>query len=357
MKVALLAGANAIHTIRWANGLVHVGIDVHLISAHHLGHELDSRVVLHSLPYGAGFGYFTNTIALKQLLDEIGPDILNAHYASGYGTLARLAGFSPYLLSVWGSDVYDFPEKSPIHHWLIAGNLRAADAVASTSECMLRRTRRVAGDVPAYVTPFGVDESLFCPGEKQFRGNEFVIGTVKTLAPKYGVDTLIDAFAIVWRTLGKPANLYLEVTGDGPQCRALELKVTELGVADQVRFFGRVTHDSVPDMLRRLDVYVALSREESFGVAILEASACGLPVVVSDADGPAEVVLDGETGVIVPRDRPDLAAKALMQLFNDSGLRERMGQAGRQHVLVNYTWHDSVRRMVDAYKDLISKVA
>ncbi|MBE0472061.1 MAG: glycosyltransferase family 4 protein, partial [Methyloprofundus sp.] len=110
MKILLLAGANCIHTARWANGLVSRGLEVHLVSAHENAHELDSRVNLHILKNKAPFGYFTAVFEVRKLIKQIQLGLVNAHYAKGYGLLARLVGFKPTLLSVWGSDVYDFPE-------------------------------------------------------------------------------------------------------------------------------------------------------------------------------------------------------------------------------------------------------
>ena len=115
MKVLLLGGANSIHTLRWANGLAGKGVEVHLASIHPLQDELDSAVKFYRLPYSSPAGYVLAAPCLKRLLKKIKPDLMNAHYATGYGLLARLSGFKPTLLSVWGSDVYEFPKKSLIH--------------------------------------------------------------------------------------------------------------------------------------------------------------------------------------------------------------------------------------------------
>ncbi len=356
MRVALMSGANAIHTTRWANGLAAAGADVHLLSAHPLRHHLDERVHMHELPFRAPWGYLLNVPAVRRMLASIQPDLVNAHYASGYGTLARLCGFRPLLLSVWGSDVYDFPRKSSSHRRLVAANIRAADAIGSTSHCMARETMAVQTHGQVHITPFGVDERLFYPFEVPGRPkDELVIGTVKTLAPKYGVDTLIEAFAMAWVRLGRPNELVLEISGDGPQRSELEALALRLGVSDRVRFYGRIPHERVPEMLNRLDIYVALSRDESFGVAILEASACAKPVLVSDADGPVEVTVDGKTGLIVARNDPGAAAEALVRLIEDPAMRARMGAAGRSHVIEHYTWDDSVRQMLAVYEAVIAR--
>jgi glycosyltransferase involved in cell wall biosynthesis len=107
-------------------------------------------------------------------------------------------------------------------------------------------------------------------------------------------------------------------------------------------------------MLHRMDIFVALSREESFGVAAIEAAACEKPVVVSDAEGLAEVTRHEETGLIVPRDHAAAAADALTRLVRDEALRTRLGRAGRARVLQHYTWDRSLDRMIEVYRAVLA---
>lgn len=354
MKVVLLAPANSVHTLRWANGLAGRGLEVHLASLHQPLHAFRREVISHTLPFGPGVGYILAARALRDLLREITPDLLNAHYASGYGLLARLSGFCPSLLSVWGADVYDFPRKSPLHHNLVRANLKFATQIASTSHCMARRVREILPGSRVAVTPFGVDETRFHVEPRLVERQCLTIGTVKTLAPKYGVDTLIRAFALLRRRFSSCA-LRLEITGEGPERTALELLSRNVGLESAIVFHGAVPHELVPKMLSRLDIFVALSRldSESFGVAAIEAAMCTLPVVVSDAAGLAEVVEDGKTGIIVPRDDPDAAARALDRLANSEMLRQQMGNAGRMRAVKLYTWGKSLDIMIETCRQTI----
>jgi succinoglycan biosynthesis protein ExoA len=360
MKVVLLAPANVVHTQRWVEGLLARGLKVVLATQHD---ESDWRppaaVRVVRLRHSGRVGYFLNIAGLRRLLRDERPDLLNAHYASGYGTTAALSGFSPVLLSVWGSDVYDFPYQGRLQSWLLRHNLRRADALASTSEAMAEQVRRLLPTVGAIaITPFGVDVERFAPAPRVHAG--IVIGTVKTLAPKYGIDVLVRAFAELVAGLNEPKRgaISLVVVGGGEQRSALEALVVSLGIASQVRFVGSVPHAEVPRWLNGFDVYVAASRldSESFGVAVLEASACGLPVVVSDAGGLPEVVVDGETGLVVPRDDAPALARALRRLVESPSLRARLGHAGRQRVVEHYEWRRCVETMVNCYSSLLAPV-
>ncbi|MFG3502814.1 glycosyltransferase [Pseudomonas sp. NPDC047963] len=367
MKIALLSGASSIHTVRWANGLNAAGHEVHVISQHKPCDSLDERVVLHQFPFRGTLGYFTMVPKVRRLLNQIRPDIVNAHYASGYATTARFVRYRPWLLSVWGSDVYDFPYKSPLHRWLVRSNLMAADAVASTSICMAEQTRSLAPTLAEIcITPFGVDTSAYknIAAVNESNDRQLIVGTVKTMASKYGIDTLIDAFALLVNKLQVThvdlANrLMLRLVGGGPELEEYRKRAVRFGVAEKIEFVGRVPHTQVPEKLAGLDIYVALSRldSESFGVAIIEAGAAGRPVVVSDAGGLPEVTLQEITGLIVPRENPQAAADAIERLVLDPQLRQQLGLAGREHVEKNYNWPACVEKMAEVYRQVITKGA
>jgi L-malate glycosyltransferase len=363
MKVLLLAGGSSVHTIRWANALAQAGVQVVLATQHACLETLVPAIRVHRLPYSGGTGYFRNVFALKRILADEKPDLLNAHYASGYGTTARLARFAPTLLSVWGSDVFDFPGKSTPHRLWLRGNLMAATRVASTSHAMAEQTRHVApslGEIA--ITPFGVETVRFKPRlHNAHSGSEpIVIGTVKSLKPIYGIDVLIESVALLISRLRREApqlaeRIAFQIVGDGPEREALKRQVVGCGIEAITRFDAGVRHDEVPAVLRELDVYAALSRQESFGVAVIEAGACGLPVVVSDVGGLPEVVVDGETGIVVPSENPVAAAAALHRLVLDIELRRVMGHAARKRVISIYEWRDNVRTMIDLYEEVIAK--
>ena len=362
MKIVLLSGGSSIHTIRWANGFSSAGLDVHLVSQQPLIEPVDDRVNVIRLPDLGAVGYFTMVPFLRRILKQLRPAVLNAHYASGYGTAARLSGYRPCLLSVWGSDVYDFPNRSTIHRWWLKKNLLAADKVASTSICMALRTKEIMGHtIPISVTPFGVEINRFAIGRSvsklPYNERPIVIGIVKVLAPIYGIDTLIEAFSLLHQRLlqSNPdiaARLRLRIVGDGPSRQSLEALAGKLRVSHLTDFVGRVAHDKVPEQLSMMDIFAALSRLESFGVAVIEAGAAEKPVVVSDAGGLPEVVVDGVTGLVVPRDNPELASIALESLVKDSGLRRQMGLAARIHVSKHYSWESSVAKMVGVLEEV-----
>lgn len=148
-------------------------------------------------------------------------------------------------------------------------------------------------------------------------------------------------------------KLSLRLVGTGPDELKLKSLVKELKISNNVCFVGRVDSCNVPKELNVFDIYVALSRQESFGVAVIEAGAAGRPVVVSDAGGLPEVVINGETGFVVAKENPQAAVDAIAKLVLDHDLRIRMGEAGRQHVEALYDWNVCINTMINLYKRVI----
>lgn len=353
--MAFLASAGSTHTRNWVRGLRLLGIEISVISQRGL-HPIEEGdyTNLSLMKFSGQAGYFLNAARARSLLDKLKPDIVHAHYASGFGTTAMLSG-RKYILSVWGSDVFEFPERSIMHRKLIERNLRAASTVCVTSRALRNRVRGLCSDLPdVELTPFGVDVDQFSPGNVPRSPQTLTVGTVKSLNPVYGIDILLESFALARNRLqGMPMRL--RIVGDGPERRALETQASTLGIADSVDFVGRVPHDRVVEELRKLDIYCALSRSESFGVAVLEASSCEVPVIVTSVGGLPEVVRADATGLIIPSENPSAGAEAICNLARSAKRRQQLGQAGRTFVKDNYSEPLCFQRMADVYDRFIYK--
>jgi glycosyltransferase involved in cell wall biosynthesis len=164
---------------------------------------------------------------------------------------------------------------------------------------------------------------------------------VGRLSPEKDVDNLLRATALV---AGQRPDFRLEVAGDGPCMPALRQAAAELGLDRNVTFLGEVR--DVPALLARAGFFVLPSLTEGISLTLLEAMARGLPVIATRVGGNPEVVVDGETGVLVPPSDPGQLAQAILHLLPDLEGRRRMGLAGRKRVEEFF----SVRRMVAEYE-------
>ena len=143
------------------------------------------------------------------------------------------------------------------------------------------------------IIPFGIDINTF-DGTKSFRSG-IVLGIAKSLEVIYGIDILLKAYSELNK---KYSNLTLKIAGKGTLESNLKELCKELQIQDKVEFLGFLYIDGMVEFYRRIDIGVFPSRQESFGVVALEAQASRMPVVISDASGFKETVIDGETGFI-----------------------------------------------------------
>ena len=342
MKICYLADINSAHTHKFLEYFMKKGHDIHVIS---LGNGKYEGVTVHELNVddsvmknsseGGKLGYLKKIKQIKQLVNEIKPDILHAHYASSYGLLGALTKFHPYIISVWGSDVYDFPVKSPIHKMIIKYNLKKADCILSTSNVMKAETEKYTNK-EIIVTPFGVDIEKFFVNKVEH--DEIIIGTIKTLEEKYGVQYLVKAFAKV-KEENKDKKLELRIGGRGSQREYLEKLCDELGIKNYVKFLGFLSPDQVITEFQKFDISVFPSTldSESFGVAAVESEACGTPVIVSNVGGLMESTKPGVTSLVAEKMNVDDLAEKINKLVQNKELREKMGEDSRKFVEENYS--------------------
>lgn len=346
IKIGVIAPANSIHTVRWVNGLAKHA-SVHLFSLHqhaNVSEQLDPAVLLTYLPSQGKLGYLTATMALRREAKHF--SVYNVHYASGYGTLARLAGISPYVLNFWGSDIFEFPNKTPVHRWLIRRNALGAARVVSTSHVMKQEIEKHCPELrDISVVPFGVDLDQFRFQSHHLSKNKLRLGTCKILSPAYAIDNMIRAVDSVSKALSQPISL--DIYGDGPDRLKLEHLIQELGLSEAITIHGWTPHSLIPQAMENIDIFLLSSLQESFGVSAIEAQAAGIPVIATATAGFREVIQDGHSGIIVPVSDPDAMAEAIVALSHNQALYEDLRQAGRKQVEECYDWEQNVKQQFD----------
>ncbi len=208
----------------------------------------------------------------------------------------------------------------------------------------------------------GVDSHRFHPpgnGRDPLPVNGFatadsiVIGTFGRMDPVKDQTTLARAFSeLVSRMPEARARLRLALVGDGALRPQVDQTLEDMGVADQVWLPG--FRDDVSDLMRGIDVFVLPSVNEGISNTILEAMACGRPVVATAVGGNPELIADGETGILVPPSDPTAMAEALARYVNEPELIARHGAAGRQRVEREFSLEAMVARYLDIYERLVA---
>jgi glycosyltransferase involved in cell wall biosynthesis len=200
--------------------------------------------------------------------------------------------------------------------------------------------------------PFGVGVEKFrqrtpVHGRQIERKNILFVGGLDRAHYFKGVDVLLKAI----RKL-EIGNWKLEIVGDGDLRPEYEKLARELGISDKVEFAGRVEDDKLPSYYQNSDVFVlpSVNQGEAFGLVLLEAMACGVPVIASDLPGVRRVFKDGKQGLLAkPGDIDDLAEKIKI-ILGDENLAKKMGKEGRKLVEEKYTWEKVGERLDRVYK-------
>ncbi len=353
MRVVYLADAPYIHTQRWVRHFAERGWDAHVISFRPAAIEGATVHYVDGFEQIGKGRYLVHARRVGALIRELRPDLVHALHLTSYGFLAALSGAQPSIVSVWGTDVLEAPSLSLVHRWITRHALANAGAVSATG---MRLAEATLPQMPAgkdvAVIPYGVNLDQFQPQPREHAG-ALTVGAVARLSPEKGFEHLLRAVALL---RDRDTELRVVLAGDGPARAALERLAHDLGIAGAVEFTGELAHHDVPALLQRLDVFAMPSTWEGFGVGAIEASAMQLPIVASDIHGIPDVVVDGETGILVPPADPPALAAATARLASDPALRQRMGAAGRAFVERHYDWSDNAALMEALYASMTAAV-
>ena len=357
-RILLLSDVNSAHTKKWVLGILSRGYEIALFSLSKptgSWHDQLEHFTLHTAgvgqqvakgPDAAKLGYLKQVKEVRRIRQQFQPDIIHAHYATSYGLLGAWAkGKCPFYVSVWGSEVFDFPNRSFVHRGVLKRVFKKADRIFSTSEIM-KETALKYTSKPITVVPFGVDLSVFTPSGRT-ESQVLRFGMIKTMAPIYGIDVLLRAFELLQKDQ-EVGHAELHLYGGGAYLESYREQAASLNLDEAVSFHGQIPHKEVPERLREMDIFVNPSRHESFGVSVLEASATGLPVIVSKVGGLTEVV-SADTGILVPVEDHNALYAAMKKLAVNAELRQQMGRGGRELVEQRYDWEACLDQMCSHY--------
>jgi glycosyltransferase involved in cell wall biosynthesis len=363
MKVLLLSDTHSEHTEKWALGLANSGIKVGLFSFNKASydwyvHENITVFFEPEKPINAEstltkLAYIKYVSILKKIIKHFNPDILHAHYATSYGLVGALANFHPFVISSWGTDVMKFPNKNFVAKSILKFNFKKADLLCATSYTIKDYINQVI-KVPVSVIPFGININEFKPKKVRslFGPDDFVLGSIKPVESLYNIDILVRSFATL---LPKYNNLKLLIIGDGTERNVLIELCKKLNVFEKVTFTGRVPFKEINNYYNMIDILVNISEYESFGVSVVEAMACGIPVIVTNVGGLKEVVKDDSVGLKVNIGDVDDTVNAIERLINDTALYDQISVNARIHVIDKYNWEDNLKQMIDEYNQLLNK--
>lgn len=363
-KICYLADASNPHVKKWCKFFLEKGYEIEVISLNGGEipgvevHDFQSNVnELRNKKITKKFGYLNHRSEIKKLVNEIKPDIFHAQYASSYGFLGSLVGYKPYIISVWGTDIYDFPRNGLLQKMIIKYNFKKADYIFSNSVDMARETNLYTKK-KVYITYFGVDMERFKP-MPEYRDEEyFTFGIVKSLEKKYGIKYLIEAFDELYDRCDGVYNgkkLRLLIGGSGQDLENLQNQIKILKSKDSIHFLRRVKPEDVAITYNKCDVCVYPSLREGFGVAAIEAEACEVPVIITNVGGHPESVDNKKSGLIVESKSSKELFDAMEYLMKNDEVRLEMGKYAREFVRNNYRFEDNFEDISKIYDMILKK--
>ncbi|MFA5143020.1 MAG: glycosyltransferase [Candidatus Omnitrophota bacterium] len=283
-------------------------------------------------------------ITLSKILKNKKVDIAHTHNLEAmiYGTLAaRFAGIPVVINTRHGRE-----DKRA--NWLFWSMNNAVIAISEDAKRRFLTFNRIKYD-KLRVIYNGIDaassEKLDTRSikEKIFKvdARYKIIGTVSRLSEEKYQVALLDAFQKVSQAV---KNVILVFVGDGPLKQALHNYSEKLGIADKIIFLG--FRADAREIVEAFDIFALPSLTEGISLSLLEAMAARKPVVATNVGGNPEVVVDGDTGILVPPKDPQKMAEAIIKLIQNSDLAKKMGQAGRKRMEEKF----SLNRMVNEYE-------
>jgi glycosyltransferase involved in cell wall biosynthesis len=190
------------------------------------------------------------------------------------------------------------------------------------------------------IIPPGIDTGKFqLVHKKEKEKNTIEILSTGSLTKRKGMDVTIRALPEIVKYY---KDIVLRIVGDGPQLENLKALVNELKVADYVVFEGLVFHNEMPSFYNRADIFVSMSRAESWGQMYLEAMSSGLPIITTKNKGSNEIIEDGKFGYLIEQEDHLALAQKILYLTTHRNIREKFGDRARKQVEAQYDWEKVV---------------
>lgn len=312
------------------------------------------------------FLFFFEMIAVIRLVKKENIDLLYANFVLPQGFVgAFLKRFIkvPVVINVLGGDV---AIKNPVLRYLVKNSLRRADHIVALTPALHDEINRLnIRQIDVTIMPLGVYSDLFSPGfrdenirQKYISNNDPLLLFVGRLVEKKGVSYLIKALPEILKKFDKTKLL---VIGNGLLANDLKRLVEELNVTDSVYFEGDIDNKKLPQYYASADIFIGPSvipesgDLEGQGVVFLEAMASGCCTIGTNIGGIPMSVVHERSGLLVEQKNFQQISQAVIRILEDSTLRNRLKQDGRNHVVNNFDWQVIARRYQDLFEKFIEQ--
>lgn len=362
MKICFLAPGNSVHSYHWINFFAQQGHDIHWISFDPFLMESIPGVTTYDISQVKGGILQKARFAwrIRRLLQHLKPQILHSHSAGIYGFVGALAGYHPFVLTAWGSDIL-VNGKSIVKRPFVRYILHKADIVTTDAEHMMVAMGILGLDRSRMkLIRFGVDTARFKPSMPDTQLRELLgIGTsdptvisLRNFYPIYDIKTLINALPLV---LERVDSVKFVLAGTGPQEHELKQLVQSLRLDESVKFPGKLSSVDIPKYLTTMDVYVSTALSDAgIAASTAEAMACGVASIITDSGENRTWVSDGLDGYVIAVNDPRQLADRIINLILDEERRQSFGERGRQVIIERNDYFKEMTAMGYIYDQVSS---
>jgi glycosyltransferase involved in cell wall biosynthesis len=355
-----------------ADAFVERGHDVHMVSVPPMDGDWPG-VTWHRLPDTIVPGkakVLARVLQMRKLVRQLRPDVVHAHNAWGPGWYGASVGVHPFVIHAYGGDLLpeQYAGRPAVERAVTGWSCRSADRIVVTGRHMIDAAG-LLGVPPErlMLLPRGVDLERYRPGlDTTALRQRLAIGdgAPVVFSPRYQVnealynlDTVIEAFVAIRKRFPAAVCVQLfEPERESGRAR-LEALAAERGIADAYRLVPAVDNTTMPLFYNLADVVVSVPSSDGFPVTILEASACGAALVVSELPYCAEWFQGGDNGVVVPVRDARRLADAVNTLLADRDRRGLMGAAARRLVAARADYRGCMNELETVYRTLVADVA
>ncbi|MCE1255396.1 MAG: glycosyltransferase [Anaerolineae bacterium] len=291
---------------------------------------------------------------LQRIIRKIKPDIIHAGSIQTGAFLTALSGYNALVSMSWGSDLLVDSDRNPWWNWATRFTLSRTKVLLGDCLAVKEKAASLGLDAQRVVLfPWGVDLSQFSPGPAGNLINrlgwqdKFVLLSLRSWEPLYGIDVLIKAFG---RAALENDQLRLILLGGGSLAPMVQSMIHEYQLIDRIYLGGQVKQADLPGYYRSADLYLSASHSDGSSVSLMEALACGKPVLVSDIPGNKEWVTPGEEGWLFEDGHVDSLKTGILNAFREKNQLPLMGLRSRQLAEARADWQKNFVKLLEAYQ-------
>ena len=322
----------------------------------------DCNIIYHKILFSPFGNSFSPSIFRTLLKIKDDYDLIHAHSHLSFSTimasLVRKIGGPPLIITSHGIMSASTPDWFNMFYMKTVGKwtLRSADKIICYTQMEKNKLAHMLkiDCEKIRVIPNGIDTDLFHPDEGSYKkkslSNEISILWVGRFVRGKGVEYIVHAAKILVREF---PNLKILLVGDGPLKSEIEGLIGNFGLEKNITIKENIANENMPEIYQKSDIFVLSSLNEGVPKTLLEAMACGKPVIVSEFPHLAELIKN--TGLTFPKGDVNSLVNKIIKLIKNKELAENLGKNGRNKVIKNHSWNNTVKKTVNLYRDMLGK--